>query len=278
MHTLEEGQRFERYRILHYLGEGISGESYEVEDIALQRKATLKLIHPWSTLTDAARRQFFRQMQVISLLTHTYLTTMLDYGEVDGQLYIVRQYTGYGSLLGPAGRAWFNPPLGEAEAIRYTYQLAQALHKIHKYRYVHGALSLSNILVVSAPPAEKARATASPFLLTDVGLGHFVRRYGHPRITHLPATAAPEQMELRLLPASDQYALAALLYFWLTGRHLFQGTSEEITQAKLSGSFIAPTELNSSITPAQEAILRRALSIAPRNAIPPSSHLPRNWQ
>ena len=70
MHGLEIGQRFERYRVLQVLGSGISGISYEAEDLILHREVALKLIHPWSALTDAARRQFFRDMQSISLLVH----------------------------------------------------------------------------------------------------------------------------------------------------------------------------------------------------------------
>src|SRR6201999_3844097 len=86
MPVLEDGQLFERYRIVRLLGMGVAGESYEAEDSMLLRKVTLKLIHPWQTLPDAARRQFFREMQVISILTHPYLASVLDYGEVDGRL------------------------------------------------------------------------------------------------------------------------------------------------------------------------------------------------
>ncbi|TMC80263.1 MAG: serine/threonine protein kinase, partial [Chloroflexi bacterium] len=84
MPALLENQRFERYRVVQYLGSGVSGESYEAEDTVLQRKVTLKLIHPWMILPDTARRQFVREMQGISLLKHPYLAAVLDYGEIDG--------------------------------------------------------------------------------------------------------------------------------------------------------------------------------------------------
>jgi len=100
MQVLQEGQRFERYRIQRCLSSSVSGTSYEAGDTLLLRKVTLKLIHPWATLSDAARRQFFREMQGISTLTHPYLAAVLDYGEVDGQLYIARRYVTPGSLLG----------------------------------------------------------------------------------------------------------------------------------------------------------------------------------
>src|SRR5690348_16405790 len=104
MQKLEIGQRFERYSVLQILGSGGSGTSYEAEDLLLHRKVTLKLIHPWSPLPDSARRQFFRDMHSISLLAHPYHAPILDYGEVDGQLYIARQFACHGSLLSPEGR------------------------------------------------------------------------------------------------------------------------------------------------------------------------------
>src|SRR6266568_7215613 len=125
MPALLENQRFERYRVVQYLGSGVSGESYEAEDTVLQRKVTLKLIHPWMILPDSARRQFFREMQGISLLNHPYLAAILDYGEIDGRLYVVRRYLSNGSLLGNAGRSWFKPPLSLEDALRYGRQLAQ---------------------------------------------------------------------------------------------------------------------------------------------------------
>src|SRR5947209_19791100 len=127
MATLNDGQHFERYRIIRFLGSGISGESYETEDTVLQRKVTLKLIHPWGRLADAALRQFFREMQGISGITHPYIAATLDYGELDGKLYVARRFVSAGSLLNSEGRSWFQPPLAMPDALIYIHQLAQAL-------------------------------------------------------------------------------------------------------------------------------------------------------
>ncbi len=259
MHGLEIGQRFERYRVLRLLGSGVSGISYEAEDLTLHHKVTLKLIHPWSILADSVRRQFFRDMQSISLLVHPYHATMHDYGEVEGQLYIARRFVSNGSLLSPEGRTWFSPPFSMADAISYAHQLAQVLYKIHHYGYIHGSLTLSNILVLRSTPTE-GETDFAPFLLSDIGLTYFVRRFGHPQITRLPITAAPEQWKGRYTPASDQYALAVLVYLWLAGRPPFLGSPEEIEQAKHTASFPLLSPFNPQITLEQEGIIRRALS------------------
>lgn len=254
MHILEVGQKFERYHIIRKLGQGGAGVSYEAEDIRLKDKVFLKLIHPWSELSYAARRQFFRDMQVLSVLTHTRLATVLNYGEVAGLLYVARQYTDKGSLLGNAGRMWFSSPLNIKDAFTYTYQLSQALHLIHSYDYVHGALTFSNILISERLRAEPDSAA---LLLSDAGLAQFVRRFGQPQQSMLPMTAAPEQFKGQVTAASDQYALAILLSVWLTGRPPFAGTPAEIERLKLSGAIPA---IHAGLTGEQEGVIRRALS------------------
>ena len=267
MLTLQDGQRFERYRIQRFLGSGAAGESYEAEDTMLLRKVTLKLIHPWTTLPDAARRQFFREMQGISILNHPYLAAVLDYGEINSRLYVARRYVTSSTLLGNEGRMWFGPPLKVADAIHHTHQLAQALQYIHNHGYLHGSMTFSNILVLRGPNLDNEPDYA-PFLLADVGLTNFVRRFGQLQNQFLPITAAPEQYSKRVFPVSDQFSLAVLLYFWFTGQPPYLGTPEEIQHLKCSATIAPPTLINPQVTFEQEAMLLRALSASPEARYP----------
>src|SRR5712691_6635298 len=264
MPTLEKGQSFERYRIIQWLGSGVSGESYEAEDTMLLRKVTLKIIHPTATLPDPARRQFFREMQGVSILNHTYLAPVLDYGEFDGKLYVARRYVSNGSLLSYNGRLWFQAPLDVFDAVHYGHQLAQALQHIHNRGYLHGALTLANILVLRGPHLVNESDNA-PFLLADVGLTHFVRRLGEKNSTPLPVTTAPEQLYKRDIPASDQFALAALLYFWLVGHPPYIGSPEEIEQLKLTETITPLSSFKPNITVVQDGVILRALSVSPED-------------
>lgn len=267
MPTLEPGHVFERYRVIRWLGSGVSGESYEAEDAMLMRKVTLKLIQPQSMLPDSARRQFFRELQGTSALNHPYLAPILDYGELNGRLYIARKFVSSGSLLGTEGRLWYRPPLNESDAIHYAHQLAQVLHYIHSRGYLHGAVTFSNILLQRGPNLNNEPDYA-PFLLADVGLANFARRFGREQTAPLPITAAPEQLGKRITPASDQFALAVLLYFWLAGRPPYLGTPEEIEHLKLSETVTPLTSLNSRITLEQSGILLRSLSVYPEDRYP----------
>jgi serine/threonine protein kinase len=262
MPILGDGQIFERYKTIRWLGSGTSGESYEAEDSVLLRKVTLKIVHPWSILSDAARRQFFREMQGISVLSHPYLAAVLDYGESDGHLYVTRRFVSSGSLLGNHGRTWFQPPLLVIDAFTYVDQLAQALQYIHQHGHLHGNLSFNNILVLRGPNIERT-ADHAPFLLADIGLTHLVRRFGKPQIETLPISAAPEQSGKRVTPASDQFALAVLLYFWLTGNLPYLGTPEEVEQLKLTETINPVSQLNPAITLEQDSLILRALAASP---------------
>lgn len=266
MPTLEKGQLFERYRILQWLGSGVSGESYEAEDTMLLRKVTLKLIHPKGILPDAARRQFFREMQGISMLSHSYITPVLDYGEFDGKLYVARRYITNGSLLSSSGRVWFRTPLAVHDAIQYGHQLAQALQYIHNRGFLHGAVTFANVLVLRGPNLQ-GESNYAPFLLADVGLANFVRRSDEQDgiLPPLPITAAPEQLYKRVIQASDQFALAVVLYFWLVGRPPFIGSPEEIERLKLTQTITPPSSFNPSITVEQDMAVLRALSASPED-------------
>ncbi|HEU5199350.1 MAG TPA: FHA domain-containing protein [Ktedonobacterales bacterium] len=267
MPLLGDGQIFERYRIIRWLGSGSTGESYEAEDQMLLRKVTLKLIHPWTTLPDSARRQFFREMQGISSLNHPYLAAVLDYGGSDGRLYVARRYISSGSLLGTDGRLWYRPPLTIADAFTYAHQLAHVLQYVHQHGYLHASLTFTNVLVLRGPNLEQ-EADYAPFLVADIGLANFVRRFGTPQVEALPVSAAPEQLGKRVAPASDQFALAVLLYFWLTGRPPYLGTPAEVEKLKLTETITPLSTLNPSLTPEQDRIILRALAVYPEKRYP----------
>ncbi len=162
---------------------------------------------------------------------------------------------------------WFKPPLPINDAFHYAHQLAQALNILHAQGHPHGSLTLSNILILRGFNADHEPDFA-PFLLCDAGLANFARFFGQPQITLLPITAAPEQFSQRVTPASDQFALAVLLYFWLAGHPPYLGSTEEIVEQKLKESIVPLTSLNHEVTPSQEALLRKALAVSSEGRFP----------
>ena len=68
------------------------------------------------------------------------LAPLLNYGEVNGQLFVVHPYHQHGSLLSQEGRRRFNSPLPVEVAFTYALQLARVLAYIHISGYIHGSL------------------------------------------------------------------------------------------------------------------------------------------
>jgi Protein kinase domain./FHA domain. len=267
MYTPGQNQKFGKYRILRSLGSSTSGTSYQAEDDQQQRTITLKLIHPWAQLPDQVRRQFFRDIQNISQLSHPLLSPLLNYGEIHGQLFVARPFISSSAISEDQGKPLSKTPMPTTTAFAYALQIARALAYIHKHGYMHGSLTLSNILI--AKTIENANTDRStPLLLTDIGLSSFVYQYGQPVNALLPITSAPEQFHHQQYPASDQYALATLLYFWLAGRFPFQGTIEEIQQNKQREEYPPLHTFNAQVTPDQEYLIQKSLRNAAKDRYP----------
>ncbi len=86
--------------------------------------------------------------------------------------------------------------------------------------------------------------------------------------TGTAAYLAPEQIRGQVSPASDEYALAALIYEWLCGSPLFQGSITEVMAKHL---FNEPTPLRErlrTISPAIDVVLMGALSKDPADRFP----------
>lgn len=267
MYTPGQNQKFGKYRILRTLGSSTSGTSYQAEDDRQQRTVTLKLIHPWTQLPDQVRRQFFRDMQNISQLSHPSLSPLLNYGEIHGQLFVVRPFISSDTLSEDQRKPLPNTPMPITTAFVSALQIARVLAYIHKHGYIHGSLTPANIL--SARTINNANTDRSTsLLLTDIGLSSFVYQYGQP-IEPLPlTTSAPEQFHHRQSPASDQYALATLLYFWLAGRFPFQGTPEEIQQNKQKEEYPPLHTFNAHVSPEQEYLIQKSLRNAAKDRYP----------
>lgn len=89
-----------------------------------------------------------------------------------------------------------------------------------------------------------------------------ISKTARDKITGTPGFMAPEQYELdsKNDEKSDIFSLGALLYYLLTSQTPFSGTLEEIKEQTQSGRFPSPSELNSQVPNALDAICQKALS------------------
>jgi eukaryotic-like serine/threonine-protein kinase len=213
------GQQIGEYRLLHRLGRGSFGTVYLAEHIHDGSQAAVKLLQLQLTRYEDLKG-FLTEARTMRL-HHPHIVTLLDFGlSQDHIAYLVMEYAIGGSLR---SRHPLGTPLPLATINTYVAQLASALQYAHDHHVIHRDIKPQNILL---------RADGT-LLLSDFGMAEVIeqsRLVTRPRLVGTPAYMAPEQSRGKPKPASDQYALAVLVYEWLTGRVPFQGSVQEVVE------------------------------------------------
>src|SRR6266702_2440310 len=175
-------------------------------------------------LQDAARL-FQREAKAIAMLDHPGILPLYDYGEqsMNGAMltYLVMPYREEGSLANWLQKGGFK--LLTVQIVeQMLQQAAAALQYAHDHQVVHQDVKPSNFLIRTSREHPKR----PDLLLTDFGIAKLsmLTSRASQSIRGTPTYMAPEQWEGRPVPATDQYALAEMLYELLTGRPPFRGT------------------------------------------------------
>ncbi len=243
------------YRLIRLLGRGGFADVYLGRHIHLKSYAAVKVLR--ANISAEGLEDLFRQeAQTVAELTHPNIVRVLDFDVQGDTAFLVMDYAPYGSL-----RKQYPPAtiLPLDAVLSYVRQMASALYYAHQHRIIHRDVKPENMLV-----AKDAR-----ILLSDFGLALLAQssqRTGEAAGT--VGYVAPEQIEGKPRPASDQYALAITAYEWLCGTRPFKGTFTEITVQHLS-ALPPPLRAYEPSIPAQvEAVVLQALEKDPADRFP----------
>jgi hypothetical protein len=239
------------YRILQLLGSGGDGIVYLGQHIHLDTLAAVKVLQPMG-LQDVQR--FLHEARTLASLKHPHILRVLDFGTEGTTPFLVIDYAPSGTLRErhPNGSSL---PLHQVRS--YVKQIASALQYAHHQRIVHRDVKPENMLV-----------DQEMVLLSDFGIAVSAHHTRTMTIEEPYGTAryiAPEQLEGHPRPASDQYALAVVVYEWLCGTCPFDGTTQELIRQHLH---IAPLPLRQHIptlSPGIEQVVLKALSKDPHH-------------
>lgn len=253
-HIERIGQQVGDYRLLRQLGNGGFGTVYLGEHIRTQYVAAVKILHVQLTQPDALKK-FINEARTIRL-QHPHIMRILDFGiSADNEPFLVMDYAANGTLRNrhPKGsRLPFTVIVG------YVKPIASALQYAHNLQLVHRDVKPENMLL---GPHEE-------LLLSDFGLATFVEDTvtQGDTLTH-GGTApymAPEQIQGKPCPASDQYALGVVTYEWLTGTRPFQGSPLEILIHHISSPPPPLREHVLALSPEIEQVVLTALAKDPK--------------
>ncbi|HLZ81017.1 MAG TPA: serine/threonine-protein kinase, partial [Ktedonobacteraceae bacterium] len=257
LETLQNG----RYRILRTIGSGSMGEVYLVEDTRINRQVAIKVMRieasPYSTdasETLNAARLFEREAKAIARLNHPNILPLYDFGEElvneNSFTYMVMPYSPEGSLATWLQQRGATAPLSPQDVEHFVRQAADALQHAHENGLIHQDVKPQNFLIRS-----NHNARLPDLLLADFGIAKLaVGTSGASQaIRGTPIYMAPEQWEGNPVPASDQYALAVMVYQLLAGRPPFQGGPGQMMYQHFNAFPQPPSTFNAEISPELDA-------------------------
>ena len=263
-----------RYQIIGQLGEGGMGAVYLAKDLELfGRLCVVKQMRPFfasQTERRKAEDDFKREAEVLAQLNqpgHPHIPEVYGYFVEGGDQFLVMKYIEGESLERRLDR--LKRPLSEAEVVRCTGEVANALVYLHSRKpqpVIHRDIKPANIIV---DPEDRvwlvdfglARASTSSGARVMLAGGKTVAA-GTPGYTPL------EQWQMQASPRSDVYALGATMHHLLTSqdpRDRFTSFPELSFDILKSFSKFRPlSELRPELSPALTNLVARCLDPDPR--------------
>lgn len=249
--------QFGDYELLAEIGRGGMGVVYKARQVSLNRVVALKMMLGGQFAAMSATRRFRTEAQAVAKLNHPGIVTVYEVGERDGQSFFSMGFVD-GSNLATRLQSG---PLPPQEAARVVQAVADAIQHAHEQGVIHRDLKPQNILLDENGQPK----------VTDFGLAKLAR--GSSELTETgqvlgtPAYMPPEQaagQRRQIGPASDVYALGAILYALLTGRAPFQAASIlEMLKQVLEEEPVPAQILNPSVPRELEAICGKCLQKDP---------------
>jgi len=249
--------RLGKYQIRRELGKGAMGIVYEGFDPMIERIVAIKTIRPEQLNRDQAAEilaRFRREAQAAGRLNHPHIVSIYEYGE-DTESGAPVAYIAMEFIEGRELRDYFEAnerfPLKEIE--RIMTEMLGALEHAHERGVTHRDMKPANVILLkngAAKVADFGIARLETSELTQAGA-----------VLGTPAYMSPEQFLGQPVDGrSDIFSCGVILYQFLTGEKPFTGNATTIMYKVLNEDPLAPSMLNSTLPPAWDAVVKKAMA------------------
>jgi WD40 repeat protein len=206
------------YDLVQELGRGSMGVVYKARQRSLGRLVALKMVLAGAHAGPHELARLRREAQTLARLQHPHIVQIYEVGEEGSHPFLALELLAGGSLAEQLDGTPWRPK----EAARLIETLARAVHAAHQQDVIHRDLKPANVLLTREGQPK----------ITDFGLAKQLDvERGQTQsgaILGTPSYMAPEQAAGKsrdVGPATDTYALGAILYELLTGRPPFRAAT-----------------------------------------------------
>lgn len=246
-------EKVDRYEIQGEIDRGGMATVFRAYDPRFQRTVAIKLLPRQMMHDPQFKERFTREAQTIAKLEHPAIVPVYDFGEDEGQPYLVMRLMEGGSLQ----HRLQDGPLTIEESAVILRRLGAALDAAHSRGIIHRDLKPSNVLFDQYGESYLAdfgiaHVTSSEQNLTESG-----------SIVGTPTYMSPEQVygDKTLDGRSDIYALGVILFQMLTGHTPYDAdTPARVMMKHVMDPVPAITPERPDLPPEMDAIITKAMA------------------
>lgn len=253
--------RLGKYEIRRELGKGSMGVVYEGFDPLIQRSVAIKVMRDDEldpSQADELLARLRREAQAAGRLNHPGIVAIYDYGEEASfggtQVAFIAMELVHGRDLKSVLEGGHAVSIGDV--MRWMQAILTALEHAHRHGVIHRDMKPANVILLNdgrLKIADFGVARLESSEMTRVGT-----------VLGTPAYMAPEQlMGMAVDGRADLFSCGVILYQLLTGSKPFTGGYATIVHKVLHEDPVPPTQLNQALSPAWDAVVRRAMAKQP---------------
>jgi serine/threonine protein kinase len=268
--VISPGLRIGRYEVGKRLGKGGFGVVHLARDLDLDRDVAIKVLKSEYAARPQIVQRFIKEARAAAKIGHAGIVTVFECSQIqntgthaDGNAYIAMELLVGESL---ADRLLNGGRMSLAQTLAITRQLAAALAAAHTAQIVHRDLKPDNVfLVPDAAVHGGERVKVLDFGVAKLMDGEDGVNTHSQMMLGTPKYMSPEQARSAAKAdwRADIYTLGCMVFEMLTGRTPFSGDTGDQIIAHQKAPVPSPREVNASVPPALDALVRRMLAKSP---------------